>query len=321
MTATAEKVPPIIAKEVAAQEAKRIAPVKPRSRLKAVDPTTAEPSRAKVLIYGKPGVGKTWTSLDFPKPYYIDTESGADLAHYTAKLKAAGGAYFGVDQGSLDFKELIEQVKALATEEHEYKTLVIDSISKIFNTTIAAEAERLGDKDQYGASKKLPVSYTRQLINWIDRLDMSVVLIAHEKPMWGMDAKGQRSEIGVTFDAYEKLEYELNLCLNITKQGDSRYATVRKSRLLGFPDAMRFDWSYSKFAEIYGKNIIEKKSEAIKLATDEQVKEFTSLLETLKTEDGWLEKCLTKAKASKIEELSESQISAMIKSLNERTKK
>lgn len=305
-----EPAPAFIAKEVAAAEVK--AAPKKLSKLKAVDPTTAEPSKPKLLIYGKPGVGKTWTSLDFPRPYYIDTESGADLAHYTAKLKTAGGAYFGVDQGSLDFKELIEQVKALATEEHEYKTLVIDSISKIFNTTIAAEAERLGDKDQYGASKKLPVSYTRQLVNWIDRLDMSVVLIAHEKPLWGMDAKGQRAEIGVTFDAYDKLEYELNLCLNITKQGDSRYAFVRKSRLLGFPDGMRFDWSYSKFAELFGKNIIEKKAEAIKLATPEQIKEFNDLIEVVKMADDWLEKCLTKFKATKIEELDESKISGMI---------
>lgn len=300
--------PAFIAKEIAAQEPK----VKSKSKLKAVDPTTAEPSKPKILIYGNPGVGKTWTALDFPKPYYIDTESGADLAHYTAKLKAAGGAYFGVDQGSLDFKELIEQVKALATESHDYKTLVIDSISKIFNTTIAAEAERLGDKDQYGASKKLPVSYTRQLINWIDRLDMTVILVAHQKPLWGMDAKGQRAEIGVTFDAYDKLEYELNLCLNITKEGDSRKARVKKTRLLGFPDGFAFDWSYSKFSEIYGKNIIEKKAEAIKLATTEQIKEFNDLIEVVKMADDWMEKCLTKFKATRIEELDESKIAGMI---------
>ena len=145
--------PAFLRKEVEQMEQPKAKPVT-KSRLKAVDPVSAEPSKPKILIYGKPGVGKTWTSLDFPKPYYIDTESGADLAHYTKKLKAAGGAYFGVDQGILDFKEVIEQVKALATETHEYKTLVIDSVSKIFNTAIAAEAERLGAADQYGASKK-----------------------------------------------------------------------------------------------------------------------------------------------------------------------
>lgn len=310
--------PAFIAKEVEAMEKsnQKEKPVEKKavskSKLKAVDPVSAEPSKPKILIFGKPGVGKTWTSLDFPKPYMIDTESGADLAHYTKKLKAAGGAYFGVDQGSLDFKEVIEQVKALATESHDYKTLIIDSVSKVFNTTIAAEMERLGDKDQYGASKKLPVSYTRQLINWIDRLDMTVLLIAHEKPMWGVDSKGQRAEIGVTFDAFDKLEYELHLCLNITKEGDSRKARVRKTRLPGFPDGSAFEWSYDKFAELYGKDVIEKKSEAIKLATEQQINEFNTLLETIKVPEDWIEKNLTKFKATKLEELDETKIATLI---------
>jgi hypothetical protein len=92
-----------------------------RSRLKAVAPKHAEPSKPKVLIFGKSGVGKTWTSLDFPSCYYIDTEGGADLAHYTAKLEVAGGVYLGPDQGSTDFATIIEQVKALATERHPYR--------------------------------------------------------------------------------------------------------------------------------------------------------------------------------------------------------
>lgn len=304
--------PAFIAKEVAALDAKpKSKPVSKQAVLKGIKPTSAQPSKPKILIFGKPGVGKTWTSLDFPTPYMIDTESGADLSHYTSKLEKAGGSYFGVDQGSLDFKEVIDQVRTLATIDHPYKTLIIDSVSKIFNTTIAAESEKLGASDQYGASKKPAVSFTRQLVNWLDRLDMTVILVAHEKPLWGIDAKGQRAEIGVTFDAYDKLEYELNLCLNITKEGDSRKARVRKSRLLEFPDSSSFDWSYARFAELYGKAAIEKKSEAIKLATEEQIKEFNTLLETIKVADDWLEKCLTKFKATKIEELDSDKLEKM----------
>ena len=47
------------------------------SKLKAKDPVNAEPSKPKMLIFGKPGVGKTWGALDFPSCYYIDTEGGA----------------------------------------------------------------------------------------------------------------------------------------------------------------------------------------------------------------------------------------------------
>ena len=83
--------------------------------LLAVPPKTVKPHKPKVLVYGPPGAGKTWVSLDFPAVYYIDTESGADLDDYQEKLFNSGGGYLGQDQGSLDFDVVIAQIKALAT--------------------------------------------------------------------------------------------------------------------------------------------------------------------------------------------------------------
>lgn len=286
-----------------------------KSKLKAIDPKAAEPSKPKMLIYGKPGVGKTWTSLDYPSVYYIDTEAGADLMHYTDKLKKAGGVYFGVDQGSLDFDTIIEQIQALATETHSYKTLVIDSITKIFNLEIIKEAERLGDKNVFGADKKPAIAKIRRLIAWLVRLDMNVILIAHEKAQWGVDSRGERTEIGTTFDCYDKLEYELHLCLNIMKQGPSRIARVRKSRLQGFPDGDSFPWSYESFSERYGKDVIEKEVIKIELATAEQVKELHSLLEMVKIPEGQMDKWLTAANASVIEEIDKNKIDKIISHL------
>lgn len=285
------------------------------SKLKAIPPKAAEPTKPKILIFGKPGVGKTWTALDFPNCYFIDTEGGATLAHYTDKLDKAGGMYLGPEQGSLDFAVIIEQLQALATEKHNYKTVVIDSLTKLFNLEVAKEAERLGDKNAFGADKKPAIAYMRRMINWLTRLDMNVVLICHEKPQWGNDAKGERTEIGVTFDGWDKLEYELHLCLNIKKVGSLRKASVRKSRLLGFPDGEVFDWSYPSFAERYGKDIIEREAAVIALSTPEQVTEINRLLQLVKLPDDWLSKCLAKANAEQIEELSEAQATAVINSL------
>lgn len=283
-----------------------------KSKLKAVEPKSAEPKKPKILIYGKPGVGKTWASLDFPNVYYIDTEGGASMAHYTDKLKNAGGVYFGPEQGSLDFETVIEQIQALATEEHNFKTVVIDSVSKLFNTAIAIEAERLGDKDAFGASKKPAVAYMRKLINWLSRIDMNVILVSHEKPEWGLNAKGERVEIGQTFDAWDKLEYELDLCLNVVKAGPNRTARVRKSRLTEFPDASTFGWSYNEFAEKYGKSVIEKKSEAITLATPEQLAEIKKLLETVKLPEGQEDKWLKAAQVDGWEEMETARIAKAI---------
>lgn len=282
------------------------------SRLRAKDPKAAEPSKPKVLIFGKPGVGKTWTAIDFPGVYYIDTEGGADLEHYTDKLKKAGGVYMGPSDGANDFTVLIEQVKALATEKHDFRTLVVDSISKVFNTAVAVEADRLADKNAFGADKKPAIAAMRQLVAWLQRLDMNVVLIAHEKAEWGQNDKGERVEIGSTFDCWDKLEYELHLALRIVKQGKSRKAFVRKSRLTGFPEGESFQWEYNTFADRYGRDVIEGEVKIITLATRDQLDEMRRLLETVRVAEDWESKCLARVGASKWDELEFAQMDQLL---------
>lgn len=262
-------------------------------------------------MYGKPGVGKTFTSLDFPNCYFVDTEGGADLPHYTDKLKDSGGVYFGIEQGSLDFGTVIGQIQALATEKHDYKTLVIDSITKIFNNEVAKEADRLGDKDAFGASKKPAVAMMRQLISWIQRLDMTVILISHEKIQWGMVNK-QRAEIGVTFDCYDKLEYELHLALNIVKLPTKRNAIVTKTRLTGFGDGEVFEWSYKEFAKRYGKDILEADTTQIILATPAQITDIKRLLSLVKLPEGQVEKWLTAGNTSCWEDMDSDKLGKLI---------
>lgn len=285
------------------------------SKLKAVDPKAAEPSKPKILIFGKAGVGKTWASLDFPSCYYIDTEGGANLKHYTDKLAKAGGVYMGPEEGSQDFDTVIEQIKALGTEEHQYKTLVIDSISKLHNLEINMEAERLGDKDAFGASKKPALRKMASLIRWTERIDMNVIMIAHEKALW---FKGE--QIGVTFDGADKLDYELHLCLNIMKIGESRKAFVKKTRLLEFPDGSNFAWSYNEFANKYGRSVIEGKVKQIVLATSEQLAELNTLLEVVKLPEGETDKWLKKANAEKFADMDSDKVAACITMLKGKIK-
>ncbi len=270
--------------------------------LKGIPPSEARPSRPKMMTFGKSGVGKTWAAIDFPGVYYIDTEGGADLSHYTDKLKAAGGSYFGPQQGSLDFHSVIDEVTTLATTKHPYKTLVIDSITKLFATKIAATAEALekaGKKNEFAADKKPAVGLMRRLIHWIDKIDMNCILIAHEKAVW---ANGEQT--GITADAWEKTEYELHLVLNIFKQGGARKAKVTKSRLIQFPDADVFDWSYSSFAERFGIKAIENASTAIELATPEQIARYDELMKAIQVDpkilEKWTENCEDLADLDKV---------------------
>lgn len=294
--------------------------MKTPSKLKAKSPLAVVPSRPKFAIYSLSGIGKTWFSLSFPNVFFIDTEGGATRTHYMQRLEASGGKYLGIEDGSLDFETVIDQFKALATEEHGFKTVVVDSITKLFNHAIALESDRLGDKNGFGADKKAAISLMRRLIAATNRLDMNVIFIAHEKGEWGVDDKGTRCEVGRVEDCWDKLRYELDLVFQATKQGASRVLVVKKTRLLGFPEASRFPMEFADFAERYGKDVIEKEVQTIELASPDQVAEILRLVELLHidkiTSDKWLEK----ANAETFAEFNTQQANKVIESLKSKIK-
>lgn len=289
-----------------------------KSKLIAKDPTDAEPSKPKMVLYGASGVGKTWFTLGFPNVYYISPEPGATRKHYTDRLKAGGGVYIGPEDGAQDFDVLIGQAKALASEQHKYKTLVVDSITEIFNLAIAKEAERLGDKNAFGADKKPAIANMRRFIAAIARLDMNVILVAHEKAEWGTDDKGQRCEVGRVPDCWDKLIYSLDLAFQCKKVGPNRIAITKKSRLIGFPEGENFALDFAEFSERYGKDIIEKEVKVLTLATPEQVADIKRLVDLLKVEQATIDKWYEKANAESFEEFSTETATQIITALNKK---
>lgn len=276
--------------------------------LKAKLPEDVKPSKPKFMIYGESGVGKTFFALDFPKPYLIDTEGGAVRDQYQAKLKAVGGAYFGKEEGSQDFKIVINEVRELCTTPHEYKTLIIDSFTYLYMLE-AAEAEAKGGSD-FGRDKKAANVPTRQLISQLEKCDLNVILICHSKQSWERRGK-DIINTGTTFDGYEKLEYILDLAIEIVRGGKTFF--VKKSRITGLPQGESFPLSYEKFAEIYGRSIVEAPSVPVVVATPEQVARLISLVEGLKVSEEDQEKWLIKCGVESFNEMSDIQISSLIK--------
>lgn len=291
-----------------------VSEVKMATKLKAKAPAEVKPGHSKILLYGGPGSGKSWFALSFPSVYYVDTEGGAQLQHYTDRLKQGGGVYFGPNDGAGEFETILSEVQTLATEKHPYRTLVIDSITKVYQSRIARESERLGEKDAFGASKKPAIAQMRRLVSWLPKLDMNVVLVAHDVSLWGGDGK-DRKQIGTGPDAWEKLAFELDLTLKVTKAGPGvRRAQVDKSRLTGFPEFSEFylqeagkDVGYKNFAERYGKDYIEAAAVPVVLATPAQVAEIERLVALLKLDAEEIEKIMTRANAEKWSEFTTEQ--------------
>jgi hypothetical protein len=287
-------------------------PTKSMSKLKAKAPELVKPGKIKAVLYGISGVGKTTLALSFPKPYYFDVEGGAKGPQYRELLKKSGGAYMGPEDGTLSLDTLIEQMQALATEKHPYQTLIVDSLTKGFQTAIATEQERLGDRDAFGASKKPAIAAMRRIVLWASRLDMNIWFICHEASEWGMDKSGQRTEIGKIPDCWSPLIYELDLVIQAAKRGPQRIATVKKTRLTNFPDAETFPLEYAEFLARHGKEVIESDASQVRLATPEQITDLKKLLDVVRISEADIQKGFDKAGVSDWSEMTDEQISKWI---------
>ena len=268
--------------------------------LNGVKPAARGSQRAKIIISGGAGVGKTWFSLDFPSVYYIDVEGSAERSHYAAKLEQSGGAYFGVAEGSQNINAVTEEIITLATVPHEFKTVVIDSFSKLYGIACFEAEARVGN--DFGADKKEANKPTRKLLHWLEKLDMNVILICHPNDKWGKNEKGEQAVVDTTFDGMKKLDHELDLWIEVIQQGNSRKGRVRKSRLEGFTKGERFDFTFDEFAERYGVEHINAERQILhQLATPEKIDQLTKLMREAGVGNTTLQAWLNKAGVESIE--------------------
>ncbi len=269
--------------------------------LRAKKPEAIE-KRLKALFYGGAGVGKTTAAIQFPKPYLIDTEKGAENDQYTKLIQKAGGVVFQ----TTDFNELMTEVKALLTEKHEYKTLIIDPLTTLYNDLLDKSALKNGT--DFGRHYSDANKQIKHLLNLLLRLDMNVIITSHAKNEYGQNM----SVLGQTFDCYKKLDYLFDLVFEIQKRGKDRIALVKKSRIEKFPDTETFPFSYDDIAQRYGKDVLERDAVAQELADETQIKEIVRLIDLIKVPEEIYQKWLDKASSDKWEEMPKEAIQKCI---------
>ena len=275
--------------------------------LRAKKPETIK-KRLKALFYGSAGVGKTTAGISFPKPYLIDTEKGAENDQYVKLLSDAGGVVFQTS----DFNEMLEEVKNLISEKHDYKTLIIDPLTTVYNDLLDKAALKVGTEfgRHYGEANKS----MKHLLNLLIRLDMNVIITSHAKNEYGDNLK----VLGTTYDCYKKLDYLFDLVFEIQKRGKDRVGIVKKSRIATFADGEQFPFSYESIAQKYGKEVLERDAVPVVLATQEQVTELSRLIELFKVPEEIYRKWLDKAEAENLGEMSTDNIKKCIDSLNKK---
>lgn len=264
--------------------------------------------RLKVFFYGAAKVGKTTASIQFPKPYWIDTEGCADKPIYVDLMKKSGGVVFQTQ----DFEEVVKEVKSLMTEKHDYKTLIIDSFTIIYSELVDKLELKMGN--EFGRHVTAANKRVKHLLNLLLRLDMNVIITCHSKNEYG----NGMTVLGQTFDGYKKLDFFFDVIFEAQKRGKDRGVLVKGSRFECFKEGEVIPFTYEEISKRYGKEIMEKDTVPVKVADFKQVTELLKLIELLKIPEDTVEKWLKKANSETLEDMSYNDIEKCILHLKQK---
>lgn len=267
--------------------------------LRGIKPT-AMAKRLKCLFYGPAGAGKTTAAIQFPRPYLIDCERGAENDQYVKLLEASGGAVFQ----TTDFDDMLREIVSLLTERHEFRTVIIDPLTVVYNDLCDKAAKSLVSREDpegtsFGRHKAKADRQLKHMLNLLLRLDMNVIITSHAKILWG----DGMTKLGNTFDCYSKLDYLFDLVFELQKRGTERVGLVKKTRIETFAEGDVFPFTYAEIATRYGRDVLERVAAPESLATLDQVEDLKRLLADRKDGEQLLEKWLDKAQAATLAEL------------------
>lgn len=260
-------------------------------------------ARFQAVVYGNRGVGKTHFCCSFPNAYYIDTEGLENFPHFVKMLNEQDSAIVRLN----DLGEIIKEVKVLLSTRHDFKTIIIDSITFPVHLLCNMEAERLartskdGDGTGFGRNLAEAKRRTFELGMLLTRCDLNVIVVAHEKVKYEKNV-----EIGKSSDVNDKMEYSLGTVINLIRVGDTVKARVEKSRYpeLKTNEFIDFNNGYEMLCDRLGRNIFERDVKPEKLATPEQVSEFKRLINALNISDEIVQKCIINGRATTMEQMT-----------------
>lgn len=128
----------------------------------------------RIVIYGVPGIGKTTFAASAPSPVFIPVEDGFGELSVPAFPRPES------------YAQVLECIGELATGDHHFRTVVLDSLDKLEPLLWQDVAERAGKKsvEDFGFGKGYVAAAAewRNMLSGFDALrnrGMTVILTAH----------------------------------------------------------------------------------------------------------------------------------------------
>lgn len=267
-------------------------------------------NRLKMLLYGNHGTGKSHFCCSIPKAYFIDTEEIDQYSQFIGMLSEKESAFVTINT----LEEVIQEVKALLSEKHDFRTLVIDSMSVLYNSMCNTEVAIVGD--QYAKNTAKPKRLLSHLASLLNRLDMNVIITSHQKDKY--EKTVTQDIVTKIYDVPDKMGYMIGMIARAESQGSKNRIQVTKTRYKEFTTGDWVDLDYKEFVSKLGKDLFERESVKLELATAKQIEELNSLIDLFGIKEEITSKWLTKAKSGSFDEMDKDIIQKCIDSLKEK---
>lgn len=130
----------------------------------------------RLVVYGPGGIGKSTFAANAPDTLFFDIEKGLD----------------GIEAAKMPvnlWADILEGINALHDQEHEFKTLAVDSVDWMEHLIHDAVAKEHGHDNiesiGYGKGYKFALDYWQQFLQGMtslrDAKGMTIILIAHDQ--------------------------------------------------------------------------------------------------------------------------------------------
>jgi len=247
--------------------------------------------KLKVLIWGKPGVGKSRWALNSDKPLALDFENSTTLYsnefdfyravidQSTAIKSKKDKSVKDVSNATLLTKEIISEISN-GVYKDIVNTLIIDSATDLLDSIesilLTQYENKIGknlmqlnqlQKSKWYAYRR---DNTRRLLDRIIALDVNIIFTARSKIVWGTGQDGKTQPVGTQVDALEILESLVDVVIELTENKEINITKTRLSKSEGIIEGIK---TFNDFKQFVLNDKVDNKNDKIKSAKKDAGKE------------------------------------------------